>query len=61
MNLANYGLSITKRAHVQLPDPRSHFLPCDAGHLSLTLLLQIVEEALIVANAVNGIGREGLA
>ena len=42
-------------ALVEFTNPKSHFLPGDLVNLMFALLLQIFEEALIVANAVNGI------
>ena len=45
------------RAHVELAYPASHLLPGNLVDLAFSLLLQVVEQAVVVADAIDGVGK----
>ena len=46
-----------KRSEIKLAYPSAYLFPSDLCHLFLSFLLQIAEEALVMADAVDGVGK----
>ena len=51
------GLFPSQGSSVECANPRSYFLPCNLIHFMLALVLEVLEERLIVADAVDGVGQ----
>jgi hypothetical protein len=52
-----YFKLLIKCADVKFLNPSSDFLPCDLVDLSFSFILQEMEEAVVVADRVDGVGQ----